>query len=73
MSYIRKIKQLYKALEDSGFQQYRTCEESLEEAKHDAVEDILNATNYHKFIVSIRGPRLQGCRTKTRLRQKIKA
>lgn len=55
MSYIRKIKQLYKALEDSGFQQYRTCGESLEEAKHDATEDILNATNsfneYYNFLV----------------------
>lgn len=55
MSYIRKIKQLYKALEDSGFQAYRTCGESLEEAKHDATEDILNATNsfneYYNFLV----------------------
>ena len=54
MSYIRKIKRLYKTLEDSGFQQYRTEGESLEEAKHDAVKDILEATNsfneYYNFL-----------------------
>ena len=55
MGYLQKIKQLYKALNDSGFQQYRTCGESLDEAKHDATEDILNATNsfneYYNFLV----------------------